>query len=174
MVEHRLPKPRVASSNLVVRSIFYAGVAQLAERLIRNQQVRGSTPLASSIIKNMREPHHEGDGAVYFPGVGGLKHDRGSMPMFYSPAYTGRGGMNKMKRWLHSLITCTPQEGFELAIILSQRGVLYTQPSAEIRELLRPVYSTNADSLIAVSQVIAINFQTVAAANNYWRDAYRD
>ncbi len=31
---------------------FYAGVAQLAERLIRNQQVRGSTPLASSIIKN--------------------------------------------------------------------------------------------------------------------------
>jgi len=24
--------------------------------------------------------------------------------------------------------------------------------------------------LIACSQVIAINFQTVAAANNYWRD----
>ncbi len=53
---------------------------------------------------------------------------------------------------------------------LAEGGVLYTQPSEEIRELLRPVYSTNADSLIAVSQVIAINFQTVAAANNYWRD----
>ncbi|HHY14632.1 MAG TPA: peroxidase [Firmicutes bacterium] len=75
-----------------------------------------------------------------------------------------------METWLYSLITRTPQEGFELAIVLSQRGVLYTQPSEEIRELLRPVYSTNADSLIAVSQVIAINFQTVAAANNYWRD----
>ena len=62
----------------------------------------------------------------------------------------------------------TPQQGFELAITLSQRGVLYTQPSEEIRELLRPAYSTNADSLISVSQVIAINFQTVAAANNYW------
>ncbi len=78
--------------------------------------------------------------------------------------------MNTMETWLYSLITRTPQEGFELAIVLSQRGVLYTQPSEEIRELLRPVYSTNADSLIAVSQVIAINFQTVAAANNYWRD----
>jgi hypothetical protein len=78
-----------------------------------------------------------------------------------------------MEQWLKSLRTNTPQQGFELAITLSQRGVLYTQPSEEIRELLRPVYSTNADSLIAVSQVIAINFQTVAAANNYWRDCHR-
>lgn len=73
-----------------------------------------------------------------------------------------------MGTWLSSLRTRTPQEGFELAITLSQRGVVYTQPDADIRALLRPVYSVNADSLIAVSQVIAINFQTVAAANNYW------
>lgn len=76
-----------------------------------------------------------------------------------------------MEHWLCSLTTRTPQEGFELAVTLSQRGVLVTQPNEEIRELLRPVYSTNADSLIAVSQVIAINFQTVAAANNYWRSS---
>ena len=74
-----------------------------------------------------------------------------------------------MENWITSLITRTPQEGFELAIVLSQRGVLYTQPSEDIRNVLRPVYSRNADSLIAVSQVIATNFQTVAAANNYWR-----
>lgn len=74
-----------------------------------------------------------------------------------------------MENWITSLITRTPQEGFELAIVLSQRGVLYTQPSDDIRNVLRPVYSRNADSLIAVSQVIATNFQTVAAANNYWR-----
>ncbi len=73
-----------------------------------------------------------------------------------------------METWLNSLRTRTPQEGFELAITLSQKGVVYTQPDADIRALLRPVYSVNADSLIAVSQVIAINFQTVAAANNYW------
>ncbi|MDY0390934.1 hexameric tyrosine-coordinated heme protein [Desulfobulbus oligotrophicus] len=71
--------------------------------------------------------------------------------------------------WLTTLHTDTPQEGFELAITLSRRGVKYTQPDAEVLHKLRPEYSTNADSLIAASQVVALNFQTVAAANNYWR-----
>ena len=74
-----------------------------------------------------------------------------------------------MEMWLADLKTNTPQEGFELAIKLSQMGVKYTQPSERIRTKLRPLYSTNANSLIAVSQVIALNFQTVSAANNYWR-----
>ncbi|HOX41879.1 MAG TPA: hexameric tyrosine-coordinated heme protein [bacterium] len=71
--------------------------------------------------------------------------------------------------WLTTLITDTPQAGFELAITLSRRAVKYTQPDDEVRKRLRPVYSQDADSLIAVSQVVAINFQTIAAANNYWR-----
>ncbi|NLN47785.1 MAG: peroxidase [Clostridiales bacterium] len=74
-----------------------------------------------------------------------------------------------MKKWLLSLKTNTPQEGFELAIKLSQMGVEYTQPDENIRKKLRPKYSRNADSLIAASHVIATNFQTVAAANNYWK-----
>ena len=74
-----------------------------------------------------------------------------------------------MNQWLRSLKTATPQEGFELAIKLSQKGVEYTQPSEKIRKKLRPKYSTNADSLIAASQIIATNYQTVAAANNYWK-----
>ena len=71
--------------------------------------------------------------------------------------------------WLESLITNTPQEGFELAIKLSRMGVKSTQPDMEILKKLRPDYSQNADSLTAASQVVATNFQTVAAANNYWR-----
>ncbi|MGI6039311.1 MAG: hexameric tyrosine-coordinated heme protein [Eubacteriales bacterium] len=74
-----------------------------------------------------------------------------------------------MDKWLTSLKTNTPQEGFELAIKLSQMGVQYTQPSEAIRNRLRPKYSRNANSLINVSQVIAINFHTVAAANDYWK-----
>lgn len=74
-----------------------------------------------------------------------------------------------MDVWLTSLKTNTPQEGFELAITLSQMGVKYTQPSERVRNRLRPVYSTNANSLILASRVIAENFQTVAAANNYWK-----
>ncbi len=69
-----------------------------------------------------------------------------------------------------SLITETPEQGFQLAIALSRKAVKATQPNKEILVKLRDVYSKNADSLIAVSQVVAIHFQTVAAANNYWRD----
>ena len=71
--------------------------------------------------------------------------------------------------WLTTLATATPQEGYELAIKLSRMGVKYTQPSAEIREKLREVYARDPDSLTAASQVVAINFQTVSAANSYWR-----
>ena len=71
--------------------------------------------------------------------------------------------------WLTTLITHTPQEGFELAIVLSRRGVKYTQPDAEVLHKLRPIYANDADSLTAASQVVALNFQTIAAANDYWR-----
>lgn len=71
--------------------------------------------------------------------------------------------------WLVSLITDTPQQGFELAITLSRRGVKYTQPDTDVLKQLRPEYANDAQTLTAASQVIALNFQTVAAANNYWR-----
>jgi hypothetical protein len=74
-----------------------------------------------------------------------------------------------MDVWLNSLITATPQEGFELAITLSRRGVKYTQPDAAVLKSLRPEYANSAETLTAASQVVAINFQTVAAANDYWR-----
>ena len=71
--------------------------------------------------------------------------------------------------WLTSLITATPQEGFELAITLSRRGVKYTQPDPVVLKELRAHYANSADALTAASHVVAVNFQTVAAANNYWR-----
>lgn len=68
-----------------------------------------------------------------------------------------------------SLITDTPQEGFALAIKLSRLGVKSAQPDSEVLKKLRPVYANNADSLIATSQVVALHFQTIAAANDHWR-----
>ncbi len=72
-------------------------------------------------------------------------------------------------QWLTSLITETPQEGFELAITLSRRGVKYTQPDTDVLHTLRGDYANSAEGLTSASQVVALNFQTVAAANNYWR-----
>jgi hypothetical protein len=71
--------------------------------------------------------------------------------------------------WLNSLLTDTPQAGFDLAVKMSRVGVKVTQPSDDIRKELRAAYDHDTAQLIATSQVIAINFQTVAAANSYWR-----
>jgi hypothetical protein len=71
--------------------------------------------------------------------------------------------------WLPTLKTATPQAGFELAIKLARHGVKATQPSDEIRTHLRAAYDHDAGQLIAASHVIAVNFQTIAAANNWWR-----
>lgn len=77
--------------------------------------------------------------------------------------------MDKKEPWLTSLKTDNAQEGFELAIKLSRMGVKYTQPNVDVLKGLRSDYANSADSLTAASQVVAINFQTVAAANNYWK-----
>jgi len=80
-------------------------------------------------------------------------------------------GYDMTDAWLHTLQASTPQEGFELAIKLARMAVKYTQPSAEARDRLRKDYAEDADALIATSQVVATHFQTVAAANDYWRSA---
>ncbi|MEJ5977315.1 hexameric tyrosine-coordinated heme protein [Novosphingobium sp. PS1R-30] len=74
-----------------------------------------------------------------------------------------------MAGWLPSLITETPEAGFDLAIKLARMGVKKTQPSDEVRARLRGIYEIDAGALIASSQVVAVNFQTIAAANGYWR-----
>lgn len=72
--------------------------------------------------------------------------------------------------WLPTLKTNTPEEGYELAVKLARKAVGMTQPDENVRKKLRPDYANNADSLTLASQVVAINFQTVAAANNYWNN----
>lgn len=73
------------------------------------------------------------------------------------------------EKWLTTLLTPDPQSGYELALKLSRKAVGLTQPDPEVRKSLRPDYANNADSLTAASHVVAVNFATVAAANNYWR-----
>ncbi len=71
--------------------------------------------------------------------------------------------------WLPSLIADTPEQGYEIAVKLSRMAVKKTQPDDTAREKMRPIYANDSDALINVSQVVATNFQTVAAANNYWK-----
>lgn len=68
-----------------------------------------------------------------------------------------------------TLITTTPEEGRALAFKIARHTIHNLQPDLDILKAGRPNYSANPDSLIAASQVVAIEFQTIAAANNYWR-----
>ncbi|MDX2163385.1 MAG: hexameric tyrosine-coordinated heme protein [bacterium] len=69
----------------------------------------------------------------------------------------------------NSLITATPEEGRQLAIKMARLIIKTTQPDASIREALRSAYANDPMMLIAIGQVVAAEFATIAAANNYWR-----
>lgn len=71
----------------------------------------------------------------------------------------------------NTLITDTPEQGRELAIMLARKTVAAIQTDADTRQMLRPGYATNADSLTMATHVVAIEFATVAAANDYWRNS---
>ena len=73
--------------------------------------------------------------------------------------------------WLESLITKTPQEGRALAILMSRKTIGAIQTDPEKRKAMRPDYANDTAQLISSAQVVAIEFQTIAKANNYWRDS---
>lgn len=77
--------------------------------------------------------------------------------------------MENKEVWLNSLITATPQEGRELAVKMARKSIAAIQTDAETRKNLRNDYANDTAQLIASANVIAIEFQTVAAANNYWK-----
>lgn len=68
-----------------------------------------------------------------------------------------------------TLVTATADEGRALAFTLARHSIHTMQPDLDVLAQGRPTYSIDPDSLIAASQVVAIEFQTIAAANNYWR-----
>lgn len=69
----------------------------------------------------------------------------------------------------NTLITATPEEGRALAMKMARLIIKATQPDAAIREKLRPSYAVDAGLLIAIGQTVALEFATIAAANNYWK-----
>ncbi|MFZ1495512.1 MAG: hexameric tyrosine-coordinated heme protein [Saprospiraceae bacterium] len=72
--------------------------------------------------------------------------------------------------WLETLITKTPQEGRELAIKMARKSIAAIQTDSEVRKKLRDVYANDTAQLIASANVIAIEFQTIVQANNFWKN----
>jgi len=72
--------------------------------------------------------------------------------------------------YLKSLQCATPAEGRQLAFTLARKTIGAIQTDPEVRKKLRPKYAEDTAQLIASSQVVAIEFQTIAMANNYWKN----
>ncbi len=69
----------------------------------------------------------------------------------------------------NSLIVATPEEGRALAVKLARLTVKATQPDGEVRNRLRAQYADDPTMLIGIAHVVAVEFATVAAANDYWK-----
>lgn len=70
----------------------------------------------------------------------------------------------------NTLITATPEEGRALAIKMARLIIKATQPDDVVRGRLRDVYANDAGMLMQAGHAVAVEFATIAAANDYWRD----
>lgn len=69
----------------------------------------------------------------------------------------------------NTLITKTPEEGRHLAVKMARLIIKLTQPDEKKRGQLRDIYANDASMLVSIGHVVAAEFATIAAANNYWR-----
>ena len=70
----------------------------------------------------------------------------------------------------NTLITDTPEQGRALAVMLARHSIHAMQPELEVLQRGRVRYAEDPNELIAASHVIAVEFATIAAANQYWRE----
>lgn len=71
--------------------------------------------------------------------------------------------------FMPSLITETPLEGRMLAMTIIRKTIGMTQKDKSIKFEVRKQYEDAAELLMRASELVAIEFKTIAIANNYWR-----
>ena len=75
-----------------------------------------------------------------------------------------------MSNEISSLITETPEEGYQLAVQLSRKAISTILPDLETRKKMYPDYIGDARNLTHASEVVAIHFHTISQANDFWKD----
>lgn len=87
----------------------------------------------------------------------------------FSPAVSAEEHKNT-EDYMPSLITKTPLEGRLLAIKIIRKTIGTIQQNAEIKQAVRKKYEDDPQLLMYAAELVAIEFKTIAIANNYWRD----
>ncbi|KAA3638659.1 MAG: hypothetical protein DWP95_12205 [Proteobacteria bacterium] len=72
--------------------------------------------------------------------------------------------------YMPSLITETPLQGRLLAITMVRKTIGAIQRDGDIKKAVRKEYQDDAALLMQAAELVAIEFKTIAIANNYWRD----
>jgi Hexameric tyrosine-coordinated heme protein (HTHP) len=72
----------------------------------------------------------------------------------------------------NTLITATPEEGRALALMLARHSIHAMQHDLDVLKSGRQQYAKDPLGLIAAGHVVAVEFATVAAANDYWKDRH--
>ncbi len=70
----------------------------------------------------------------------------------------------------NTLITKTPEEGRHLAVKMARLIIKLTQPDENKRKEMRNDYADSPLMLVQIGQTVAMEFATIAAANNYWKN----
>jgi len=73
------------------------------------------------------------------------------------------------KDYMPSLITSTPLEGRMLAMTIVRKTIGTIQRNPEIKHAVRKQYQDDPQLLMQAAELVAIEFKTIAIANNYWR-----
>lgn len=71
--------------------------------------------------------------------------------------------------YMPSLITKTPLEGRMLAVKIVRKTIGTIQQNSQIKQVVRKEYEDDPELLMYAAELVAIEFKTIAIANNYWR-----
>ena len=71
--------------------------------------------------------------------------------------------------YMPSLITATPLEGRNLAILIVRKTVGTIQRDSSVKHALREIYSKDPIMLMRAVELVNKEFAIIAIANNYWR-----
>jgi len=71
--------------------------------------------------------------------------------------------------YMPSLITATPLEGRQLAILMVRKTVGTIQREGKVKHAVRDIYEQDPMMLMRAVELVNKEFAIIAIANNYWR-----
>lgn len=90
--------------------------------------------------------------------------------VFGLPVTASAEDMKASDDYMPSLITDSPYEGRQLAIKIVRKTIGTIQTDSAAKHRVRAKYAEDPALLMNAAELVAIEFKTIAIANDYWRD----